>query len=88
MRKMELMFALAVTTMLGMVGCDIKPGPPTIGGQRIDRIEVTGSEERQVARDYVQARLAYDHALDMLAQYYRRTGNATKLRWARREREN
>ncbi len=81
---LTLLSALAI-----LAGCARPPDPPlTEAGEPVRKLHVTGDAERAQVAEVLKAKTNYRYRLQVLQEYYERTGRLYKLRWAKRELEN
>ena len=85
--------AVLIVLLNVLVGCEtVDSGKGQIRPARAKRpvgtapvVEVAGASETDIVEQVVANRQAYRQGLELLVEYYARTGNNRKLTWAKRE---
>lgn len=90
MTKTRMLLPLLVAGVLAVAGCNVKPEPPKLDGQRVSAIDVQTAEpgEQAAGQRVEDAYAGYLFALQTLEGYYNLTGTHFKREWARQEIEN
>lgn len=74
-----------------MAGCDNLPEPPKTADNQVPAalaVSPGNQDEATVVLAAEKTRVAYRYRLTVLADYYRKTGNVDKLKWASAELDN
>ncbi len=86
--------AVALLCAFLAAGCNTRPDMPKKTNDWFDKpvktlaVDSSNPEEVQIVTDVETVHKRYHHDLSMLLEYYEKTGNVTKGRWAKKELDN